>query len=99
MKVFSGSRPCPAPAHVDLVFLQRQVGFRIDLVEHGPHHEQGQEQGQAHHHLVRRRRLRAHGLAQQRQHDDDAVKLVISNSAAGMKVSAVISSMVWIGSE
>jgi hypothetical protein len=59
-------------AHRDPVFRQRQVGVGIDLVQHRAHHEQRQEQGQAHHHLVGRRGLRAQRLAQQRQDDDDA---------------------------
>ena len=48
------------------------VGVGVDFLQHRAHDEKGQEQRQPDHHLVGRRGLRADGLAQQRQHDDDA---------------------------
>src|SRR4051812_25452786 len=56
----------------DLVLLERIDGVLLDLREGGRHDEDRQEEGDADEHLVGRRALRAHALADEAQDDDDA---------------------------
>src|SRR4030095_7218132 len=56
----------------DLVLLERVDGLLLDLREGRRHDEDRQEQGDADEHLVGRRALRAHALADEAQDDDDA---------------------------
>jgi hypothetical protein len=79
----------------DLVALERIERVLLDLREARRHHEDGQEQRDAHEHLVGRRARRAQALAHEAQEVRMRVKPVSVKTAAGTIESAPTSSRIW----